>query len=190
MSSFTPDSVTGVILAGGEGRRMGGQDKGWVEYEGQPLIHHVITRLQPQVDQLLINANRNQQAYEALGFRVIGDLQEGFHGPLMGILTGLQSAETEWVIFAPCDGPFLPLDLVSQLLQATRTDNTRIAVAADGERLQPVVVLLHTSLASPLQQAMQQGERKPDRWYASIGMTQVDFDPRTLRNFNRPEELQ
>lgn len=190
MPSFTPDSVTGVILAGGEGRRMGGQDKGWVEYEGQPLIQHVIQRLQPQVDALLINANRNQATYAALGFRVIEDLQEGFHGPLMGILTGLQSAETEWVVFAPCDGPFLPTDLVSRLLLAAGTHNTPIAVAADGERLQPVVVLLHTRLTSPLQAAMQGGERKPDRWYASMGMTQVDFDPASLRNFNRPEELQ
>ena len=181
--------VTGVILAGGEGRRMGGQDKGWVDFDGQPLIQHVINRLQPQTQTLLINANRNLSAYAALGFKVIEDQQTGFHGPLMGMLTGLNAASDDWVMFVPCDGPFLPEDLVARLLDAALAAQTRIAVAAEAGRLQPVVVLLHRSLAADLQQAMAQGERKPDRWYAQMGMTQVECDAQSLRNFNRPEEL-
>lgn len=181
--------ITGVILAGGEGRRMGGQDKGWVDYQGQPLIRHVVARLQPQVDELLINANRNTASYEALGHPVVSDVEQGFQGPLMGILTGLQAASHDWVVFVPCDGPFLPAGLVTSLLQAARQENRQLAVASDGQWLQPVVVLIHRSLRENLLQAMQAGERKPDRWYAQVGIAQAVFDPASLRNFNRLEEM-
>ena len=184
-----PLPITGVILAGGEGRRMGGQDKGWVSYLGQPLIHQVASRLQPQVSELVINANRNLSAYQALGFPVIQDVQAGFHGPLMGIATGLQAAQQPWALFVPCDGPFLPKNLAEKLYHATQDQQQPIAVASDGERLQPVVVLIRTSLITELNAALQRGERKPDRWYADQGMAQVSFPPESLHNFNRREDL-
>jgi len=181
--------ISGIILAGGEGRRMGGQDKGWVEYQGRPLIECVLERLAPQVSELLINANRNQEAYQALGYPVVSDLESGFQGPLMGILTGLQTASQPWVLFAPCDGPFLSADLAQKLYQAAQASGQPIAVASDGERLQPVVVLIKKDLLTPLKTAMQEGERKPDRWYASQGMVEVEFAAARLRNFNRPEDM-
>ncbi|WP_404416372.1 molybdenum cofactor guanylyltransferase MobA [Marinospirillum sp.] len=181
--------ITGIILAGGEGRRMGGQDKGWVRYQGEPLIHHVSQRLLPQVSELLINANRNQADYQSLGYPVIADLESGFQGPLMGILTGLKAASQPWVLFAPCDGPFLPEDLAARLYQAALDSQQPIAVASDGERLQPVVVLIRRDCLVQLEAAMQAGERKPDRWYASVGMTSVVFAAEGLRNFNKPEEI-
>ena len=181
--------ITGIILAGGEGRRMGGQDKGWVKYQGQPLIQHVSQRLHPQVSELLINANRNLPDYQALGYPVMADDESGFQGPLMGILTGLKAASQDWVLFAPCDGPFLPQDLAERLYQAAMDSQQPIAVASDGQRLQPVVVLIKRDCLAQLQTAMQAGERKPDRWYASVGMTSVVFTADALRNFNRPEEV-
>jgi molybdopterin-guanine dinucleotide biosynthesis protein A len=181
--------ITGVILAGGEGRRMGGQDKGWVEYLGTPLIQHVSQRLLPQVSELLINANRNRSDYQSLGYPVTADLESGFQGPLMGILTGLKAARQPWVLFTPCDGPFLPEDLAERLYQAALNSQQPIAVASDGERLQPVVVLIKRDCLTQLEAAMQDGERKPDRWYAKVGMTSVVFAAASLRNFNRPEEV-
>lgn len=181
--------ISGVILAGGEGRRMGGQDKGWVDYQGQPLIQHVTQCLEPQVSELLINANRNLDAYQALGYPVIPDQEAGFQGPLMGIRTGLEVAQQPWVLFAPCDGPFLSQDLAERLYQAAQQHQKPIAVASDGQRLQPVVVLIQKTCLEALKEAMQAGERKPDRWYASQGMVSVDFPAASLNNFNRPEDV-
>ena len=181
--------ITGTVLAGGQGRRMGGQDKGWVQYQGQPLIHQVCERLHPQVSQLQIIANRNLDAYQQLGFPVIPDLEAGYQGPLVGIATGLQAAQQPWTLFVPCDGPFIPEDLAAQLYQAALDSGQPIAVASDGQRLQPVVVLIQTDCLPDLLNTLAAGERKPDRWYTSQGMTQVEFAADQLRNFNRPEEL-
>lgn len=181
--------ISGIILAGGQGQRMKGQDKGWVNYQGRPLIEHLIERLAPQVDELIINANRNLSAYESYGYAVIEDQAGGFQGPLMGILTGLTAATQPWVLFAPCDGPFLPQDLANKLYQAAQQSDQPIAVASDGQRLQPVVVLIKKNCLDALRAAMQEGERKPDRWYASQGFVEVTFAPRSLQNFNRPEDL-
>lgn len=189
MTQAQPLPICGVILAGGEGRRMGGQDKGWVDYQGQPLIQHVIQRLKPQIPDLLINANRNLDRYQTLDYPVVSDIEQGFHGPLMGILTGLKASSQEWILFAPCDGPFLPEDLAERLYQAAQESKQPIAVASDGERLQPVVVLIKRDCLAQLEKAMQEGERKPDRWYANVGMTAVPFAAASLRNFNRPEEV-
>lgn len=189
MSLNQKQCVTGVILAGGQGRRMGGHDKGWVEFQNKPFIQHVLERLRPQVDQLIINANRSQAAYQALGVPVVEDLQTGFQGPLMGIATALSAAEHEWVLCVPCDGLFIPQDLVSRLLQAALNSGRAIVVADDGDRLQPMVVLLKRSVLPNLLQALEQGERKPDRWYASQGMAQVSFSVDELYNFNYPEQL-
>lgn len=185
------EAVTAVVLAGGMARRMGGDDKGWVELDGKALIEHLLAVIVPQVSSCLINANRNRVRYAALGWPVIGDLEAGYQGPLMGILSGLQAATTDWVLVVPCDSPRLPADLLPRLLREVRHGGAEIAVAHDGIRLQPVVALLRRSLAPSLAQALADGERKIDRWYAQHKMVAVDFSdqPGAFVNINRPGDL-
>ena len=185
------ESVTGVILAGGMARRMGGADKGWIEFEGKPLIQHAIDIIQPQVVRCIINANRSLDAYHSLNFDICTDLEEGFLGPLMGMATGLTYAQTEWVAFIPCDSPRLPIDTVSRLLTAVLANEVRIAVAHDGKRLQPVVALLHKSLLKDLVQSLRDGERKIASWFAHHECVEVDFSDciDAFVNVNRREDL-
>lgn len=182
-------TVTGVILAGGQGRRMGGEDKGWVEFQGQPMIQHILERLSDQVDEIIIVANRNQSRYADLGVRVVEDLITGFQGPLVGIATGLTHASHDQVVFVPCDGPFISRELVSRFSEEYNHSGKPVIVADDGERLQPMVVMLQKQLLPALQSALQAGERKPDRWYATVGMSQVSFAAQSLHNFNTPEQM-
>lgn len=181
--------VSAVILAGGRATRMGGEDKGWVPLAGQPLIEHVLDRLRPQVDEVLINANRNQARYQALA-PVIEDGNHDFLGPLSGMQAGLAAARHDWVLFVPCDGPALPLDLMSRF-RATLTPATELVVAHDGSHLQPVVALLHRSLLPSLQQALATGERKTGRWFARHQMVAVSFvdQPDAFINLNDSVEL-
>ncbi len=189
LNKLQPLPIYGIILAGGQGSRMGGQDKGWVVYQQQPLVQQIIKRLTPQVSGLAINANRNLDDYSSLGFPVITDLEAGFQGPLMGMLSGLKASPQEWTLFVPCDGPFLPKDLAQNLYQAAIEQSCDIAVASDGDNLQPVVVLLRTSLHQQLQKAIAAGERKPRRWYMEIGYCKVVFPSQSLKNFNRLDEI-
>lgn len=181
--------VTGVILAGGQGRRMGGHDKGWVEYQGKPMIQHIIDRLKDQVNEIIIIANRNQEAYAELGVLVYADYLEGFQGPLIGIATGLKYAEYDHVVFVPCDGPFISSKLVHTFTQQYLRFKKPVVVASDGQRLQPMVVMIQKNMADLLYQALADGERKPDRWYASVGMDEVVLDSHSLHNFNTQEQL-
>ena len=134
--------ITGVILAGGQGRRMGGQDKGLINFENKPLIQSVIEKVLPQVEHIIINANRNTSTYEAFGYPVISDTMNNFQGPLAGFLAAMIFAPTKYIICVPCDGPMLPDILVSRLADQLLKKNTEIAVAHDGNRLQPVYVLI------------------------------------------------
>ena len=185
--------LTGMVLAGGEGRRMGGRDKGLEPFAGLPLVGHVVKRLEGQVAELLINANRNADAYRFFADRVIADVvmdgaEGGFKGPLMGIYSGLQAAKTPWLLVVPCDSPALPDDLVARMVQGIGQHD--IAVAFDGERLQPVVALLRTSLADDLAATLAEGERKIDRWYARHAWCKVDMSdcPDAFANLNTEEE--
>ncbi|WP_151703279.1 molybdenum cofactor guanylyltransferase MobA [Nitrincola alkalilacustris] len=187
--TLAKEKITAVVLAGGRGQRMGGEDKGWVLYQEKPLIEHIIERLSPQVGELIINANRNIDRYSSLGYSVFKDLDEGFQGPLMGIATGLTHATGDWVVFVPCDGPFIPLDLVARLSAEAVRSEQPIVVASDGEWLQPMVVMMRRSVLPELMKALAANERKPDRWYASVGMSEVSFPPEMLHNFNRPEDI-
>lgn len=190
--------LTGMILAGGEGRRMGGRDKGLEPFAGLPLVGHVVKRLEGQVAELLINANRNADAYQFFADRVIADLlmddgaEEGFKGPLMGIYSGLRAAKTPWLLVVPCDSPALPDDLVARMVAgiASESSDCDIAVAFDGERLHPVVALLRTSLADDLAATLAEGERKIDRWYARHTWCRVDMSdcPEAFANLNTEEE--
>ncbi|MEC9481713.1 MAG: molybdenum cofactor guanylyltransferase MobA [Halomonas sp.] len=183
-----PDDITLLVLAGGQGRRMGGEDKGWTEFAGRPLIEHVLARLHGQAGRAMISANRSLPAYRALGHPVVEDREGGYQGPLMGIWSGLCRAETPWVAVVPCDTPLLPRDLVSRL--AAGTGGHDIGMAHDGERSHPVVALLKRDLAGDLGEALAQGERKIGRWYERHAWCPVDFSdcPESFANLNSPQD--
>lgn len=183
-------SITAVILAGGKARRMGGQDKGLVELAGQPLIEHVIARIEPQVSQILINANRNTGQYARYGYPVVSDSLSDFQGPLAGFLAAMQQVESEFIVTIPCDGPCLPDDLISRLYNAQQAAQAEIAVAHDGKRMQPVYALISTHLQHSLNDFLASGERKIDWWYARHHTVTADFSdaPQTFLNINTLEE--
>lgn len=183
-----PEQISGLILAGGQGRRMGGRDKGLEPFAGRMLIDHVLDRLRPFVAEVLVNANRHLEAYGRLGARVITDRESGYQGPLMGIWSGLSEARTPWVIVAPCDSPVLPDNLVERL--AAGRGECDIAVAHDGERAHPVVAMIRRDLVDDLGAALADGERKIDRWYARHAWCHVDFSdcPHAFANLNSEQD--
>ena len=183
--------ITGVILAGGLGRRMGGVDKGLVAFRGQPMVAQVIERLAPQVDEILINANRNTEQYAAFGYRVIADAIEGYAGPLAGLERGLAEARHDLVATAPCDSPFLPADLIDRLLDAMTNAAADLAVARTGDQPHPVFCLCKRSLHAHLRAYLGAGGRKIDTWYATLAVIEVAFDDQAaaFSNINTPEEL-
>jgi molybdopterin-guanine dinucleotide biosynthesis protein A len=191
--------ITGLLLAGGRGMRMGGVDKGLQVLHGKPLAHHVISRLAPQTGALLISANRNADRYAELGApfgaTVIADTLPDFPGPLAGLLAGLSTARTLFVLSAPCDTPALPLDLAARLanaLDATQADLATVTTTdAHGElSLHPVFALLRTSLADDLAAWLDAGERKVRAWYARHKTVEVTFaDERAFYNVNSLQEL-
>nr|WP_298414245.1 molybdenum cofactor guanylyltransferase MobA [uncultured Halomonas sp.] len=185
---MTQDDITLLVLAGGQGRRMGGVDKGWTLLRDKPLILHVLSRLEGRTGAVLINANRSLDAYEQLGYPVVTDIEGDFKGPLMGILSGLTAALTPWVLVVPCDTPALPKDLVTRKIEGINDHD--IAVAHDGERAHPVVALMRRDLAPDLREALAAGERKIDRWYARHHWCHVDFSdqPEAFINLNSPED--
>ncbi len=183
--------ITGVVLAGGRATRWDGRDKGLIELCGRPMICHVVDALRPQVEHLLINANRNLEAYGDLGVPVVSDASEGFLGPLAGIASALATARTEWLAVVPCDSPLLRADCVARLA-AARDENPRIdiAVAHDGDRIQPVFALIRRRLVQSLDAFLESGGRKIDQWYGQQRMQLVDFSdiPDNFENINRPED--
>jgi molybdenum cofactor guanylyltransferase len=183
--------TTGVILAGGLGRRMGSVDKGLVIFNGRPMIASVIDRLVPQVDELLINANRNLDAYGAFGHRVVSDAIEGFAGPLAGLERGLAQAKHEFVVTCPCDSPFLPTDLVRRLGAAFEQNSIDLAVAKTGAQVHPVFCLVRRSVHGHLRDFLNSGGRKIDAWYATLNTIEVSFDdqPKAFANINTANEL-
>ena len=185
-----PD-VTGIVLAGGQGRRMGGVDKGLVDLAGAPMVAHILARLVPQVGDVLINANQNLDRYRALGYPVVPDAVGGFAGPLAGLHAGMTQATREFVVTVPCDSPFLPRDLVTRL--RTRLDETgaQVAVAKTFDQPHPVFALVRRDLLPNLGAFLEGGGRKIDAWYAAIRFTEVAFDDEAdaFRNINTVDEL-
>ncbi|MFP1917070.1 molybdenum cofactor guanylyltransferase MobA [Lonsdalea quercina] len=181
--------ITGFILAGGQSLRMGGQDKGLLLLDGIPLYQHVLTRLESQVDSVLINANRHRERYQQSGYPVIGDMNRQFAGPLAGIYTGLVTTETEWALFVPCDVPALPLNLVSRLQQ--HIGHHPAAYATDGERHHPTLLLINKSQTQALKEFLSRGDRKLMLFLDQIDTQPVSFSdqPQAFRNLNTPEEL-
>ena len=184
--------VTGVVLAGGRARRMGGQDKGLIELRGRPLVEHALAALAPQVSSLIINANRNLERYRAYGHVVVADRIGDFSGPLAGMASALEQARTRWLVTVPCDSPQVPADLVARLLAARARDDAELAVAWDGERLQPVFALLNTALLPSLSRFLDEGERKIDLWYGRHQCARADFSdhPEAFLNVNTPQDLE
>ena len=186
-----PSEVTGIVLAGGQGSRMGGVDKGLQPFRGKPMVAHVLERLAPQVDAILVNANRNVEAYAAFGHRVVADEIEGFAGPLAGFERGLAHAGTPLVVTAPCDSPFLPLDLVTRLREALEANDAQLAVAKTGDQSHPVFSLMRRDVHESLRQFLASGQRKIDKWYGGLAVVEVPFDDEAdaFRNINTREEL-
>jgi molybdenum cofactor guanylyltransferase len=184
------EQITGLILAGGRGRRMGGEDKGLLPIAGRPAVEYAIERLGPQVDHLIINANRNLPTYRSYGYEVVADEVADFAGPLAGVAAGMQAADTGYLLTAPCDCPWLPLDLASRLLAAKSARNADLATVETGDGLQPVFSLLETDILDSLMNYLGQGGRKIDRWFAHHLMALADFSdcPEAFTNINTPEE--
>ena len=183
------NGVTGILLAGGQGRRMGTVDKGLQLLHGKPMVAAVLARFAPQVDEILINANQNLQAYQAFGHRVVPDAIGGFAGPLAGLHAGLSAANHPLVLTAPCDSPFLPFDLFSRLKSAMKDND--LAVAKTGDQPHPVFALVRITVKQNLENFLSGGGRKIDAWYASLKVIEVPFDDEAdaFRNINTREEL-
>ena len=181
--------VTGIVLAGGLGRRMGGVDKGLQPFRGKPMAQWAIERLAPQVDELIVNANQNRSDYERFGYRVVADELGGFAGPLAGLHCGMKAASRDLVVTVPCDSPFLPADLVARLRAALGSNE--LAVAKTGTQPHPVFSLVARTVLPHLESFLASGGRKIDAWYANLKVVEVAFDDEedAFRNINTREEL-
>lgn len=188
------EDITGLVLAGGRGSRMGGVDKGLQEHAGVPLALHALTRLRPQVGALMINANRNLEAYAAFGVPVWPDAASDYAGPLSGFIAGLAHCKTPYFVTVPCDSPLFPADLVQRLAHALAAQDAEIAMAAtregDATQVQPVFCLMQTALLPSLLRFTQGGQRKIDRWTAQHRCVDVRFDDvQAFANANTVDEL-
>jgi molybdenum cofactor guanylyltransferase len=192
MTAITHKDITAVILAGGQGRRMGGQDKGLVAYKNGNLIQYVIAGISRQTDNILINANRNIETYAAFGYPVVQDTMTGFQGPLAGFYAAMSAATTDYILTLPCDGPFVVDSYLERMLDRLTQTDCEMVIASDGERMQPVYALLPVSLQPSLQNFLQQGERKIDRWYQQHRFSLAEFtdDEQLFTNINTPEDIQ
>ncbi len=169
---------------------MGGVDKGWVEYDGQPLIRRAIERFAPQVDELLISANRSLDRYARLGYTVVSDEVEGFTGPLAGVHAALGSAKHEWLATCPCDSPWLAGDLVSRLWAACHAGAAAAAIACTKRGPEPVFALLRRDLRVSLGDYLRAGGRRVGDWYRGLDHVEVTFsDCGAFRNLNTRDDL-
>ncbi len=190
MNPLRVADVTGIVLAGGMGRRMGSVDKGLVDLAGTPMVAHVLARLAPQVGAIIINANQNAERYAAFGHPVVPDDVGGFAGPLAGLHAAMSRATTPYVVTVPCDSPFLPLDLVARLAAALVAQQAQLAVAYTGAQPHPVFALVDCRVRGHLADFLAGGGRKIDFWYATLAVAAVPFaDDAAFRNINTPDEL-
>jgi molybdenum cofactor guanylyltransferase len=182
--------ITAVILAGGQGRRMGGQDKGLLEFDGRPLVAILVDLLERQGVDIVINANRNHDQYRQFGYPVVSDRLDDYQGPLAGFASAMSAVDSRFIVTLPCDGPRLADDYVSRFIAAGASRESGVLVAFDGERLQPVHALIRVDLLPSLQRFLGSGERKIDRWYAEHDFQRVDFSDCAdmFRNINTPSD--
>lgn len=184
--------ITAVILAGGKGSRLGGQDKGLVSCLNKPLIEHILERIETQVATVLISANRNTGIYATYGYPVIKDKMLHYQGPLAGFSTAMSTAKTEYIITLPCDGPLISNDLVARLQNCLKDNPTKIAVAYDGQRLQPTYALIPIKWLTNLNEFLSNGGRGIHQWYAQNDVIQCDFSdiPNIFANINTEKQRQ
>ena len=184
-------SISAIILAGGRATRMSGADKGLVPLQQKPLIQHVINRLAPQVDEILINANRELAQYQALGYTVLQDEVEDFLGPLAGFSLGLQHAKHDYVLTVPCDSPLLPVDLALRLMAALVEHKAEIVVVSSDGSAHPVFCLCKKTVLPSLTAYLEQGERRVSAWQKSQQYIEVDFSDcsEAFTNLNTFEDL-
>jgi molybdenum cofactor guanylyltransferase len=186
------EHIAGLILAGGRGTRMGGKDKGLVEFNGKSMVEHVLAALRPQVAEVLINANRNEEAYRKTGCKVVSDAVTGFAGPLAGVSAGMHAVTRTHVLVLPCDGPFVPTWLAQRLWTASAGKDDVIVAAHDGERLHPTFALLPLSVLDDLDAYLAAGGHKIDTFYYRHSFVPVDFSdyPQAFLNINTPEDVE
>ena len=179
------------MLAGGQGRRMGGVDKGLQPFRGKPMAQWVIERLAPQVEELIVNANQNPGEYARFGYRIVPDELGGFAGPLAGLHAGIKAASQPLVATVPCDSPFLPLDVVARLRRALEHATADLAVAKTGDQPHPVFSLVRCAVLPGLTAYLAGGDRKIQIWYAMLKVVEVPFDDEAaaFSNINTEEEL-
>lgn len=188
--ALAASSMCGLVLAGGLGRRMGGSDKGLLTLDGEQLAARVLDRLRPQVGSIVINANRNLHIWQGFGVPVVSDVIGGFSGPLAGMHAGLGVCTESWLLTVPCDSPFLPADLAQQLGAKVLSANADLAVARSAGGLQPVFVLMRSSLHASLESYLVSGGRKIVDWLSTVRHVVVDFpDPDAFANINTPDDL-
>ena len=192
--TISKQDVTAVILAGGKGSRLGGQDKGLVPYHGKPLIEHILERIETQVATVLISANRNPEIYATYGYPVLKDNMLDYQGPLAGFSTAMSTAKTKYIITLPCDGPLISDDLVARLKNCSQDAPTKIVVAYDGQRLQPTYALIPITWLTNLNQFLNDGSRGIHKWYAQnqnnvihCGFSDI---PDIFTNINTEEQRQ
>jgi len=192
LDSGLPQAITGIILAGGKGRRMDGLDKGMVEFRNMPLIEHVLHRIAPQVDALMINANRNFDFYAASGLPVVPDERLDFAGPLAGIEASLSKAPTPLALIVPCDTPFLPTDLVTRMIDVMHKEQADVVIPDDGEREQPLICLMKTSLKESISRVLDANSPKVRDWLALQNLAWADFSDQheAFANINDAETLE
>jgi molybdenum cofactor guanylyltransferase len=183
--------ITGIVLAGGKGRRMDGLDKGMILFRDIPLIEHVLNRLAPQVDHLIINANRNFDFYTKAGVPVVPDERLDFAGPLAGMEAALGQVKTSLSLIVPCDTPFLPEDLAARMLKAMHQDGSDIVIPDDGDQVQPVFCLMRTSLLDSISRSLDSGIQKVQDWLAMQNLSWADFSdhPDAFTNINDQKTL-
>ncbi|MCK5189781.1 MAG: molybdenum cofactor guanylyltransferase [Methylococcales bacterium] len=186
------NKVTGVVLAGGLARRMNKQDKGLVIFNNKPMVSYAVEAMSQVAETVLINANRNQNEYEQFGYQVISDQTDTFDGPLAGVLSAIIHANTDIVCVMPCDSPLFQAEHLQKLLLAISKQNIDIAVAFDGQRMQPVFLALKTTLKNSLESYLQQGNRKIDSWLEQHNFVKVDFsqNKEVFLNINTLSELE
>ena len=191
-SKKTIFGVSGLLLAGGQARRMGGADKGLLPLGGRPLVAWGLECLAGQVSEVMISANRNQADYRQLGVPVISDSVSGYAGPLAGLASGLRQISHDWILSAPCDSPLLADDYAARMWAAAAPGGLDAVVAHDGERLQPVFMMLSRQSRSGLEDFLAGGGRKIDLWLEQIPHARVDFSDRQemFLNVNTPEDLE
>lgn len=195
--TLTPTpAVSLLILAGGQGSRMGGVDKGLVEFQGKPLVQHLLERFACCSDDVLISCNRNLETYEdlaaAFGAQLISDAEKDFPGPLAGIQQGLHHALHPALVVLPCDTPLLPAALIAQLAVAFQRHPDQVSLVHDGQRLQPLHAIIPSNAASRLDAYLAAGQRAVMGWYEQLGIQPLDCsaDSAAFANINRPHELE